>query len=283
MRPLALAAAALLLAGCSASEGPSIVEQAADALDGGPSPEELARMPGRIAGVVTDESLTPVAGATLTLLRENVSVTSDAAGAFRFENLPAGSYLLQGRAAEHETRTVAVPVRNATTMEVNLTLPYRPTPEPHHETAELAGFLSCGARYALPDGAEDGVDCGSADPNHQDAFEARVGEGGRNVVIELSYDPEESPGARRLALHAETVGYGALDQDLGSAEGEGYARLVVPRDVMEKFYVEGGLVRVEVRMLPSATQPAVALQQRFTVYVTTFYVEEGPADFRVAP
>lgn len=281
MRAL-LVAAALLLAGCSAREGAdaSVLGQAADALAGGPSEEELARTPGAIEGVVTTESLAPIGGATVTLVRENATATTDAGGLFRFASLPTASYLVQARADGFATRTVAVAVRNGTVMEVNLTLARAASAEPYAETVEIAGFLSCGVRLAGPDGAEEGADCASADPNHADSFETRVGDRTRMVVVELSYDPEANPAARRLVLRAETVGYGHSDVELGSAVADGYARIVVPPAVADKYYPEGGALRVLVSMDASGG-PAVALQTRFTVYVTAFYVEPGAGSFSV--
>lgn len=286
MRPLLALVLALsaLAAGCTGQgdEG-GAAQQAARLLDTGPTAEELARTPGSIEGIVHTVALKPIGGAAVRLVRENVTATTDAGGFFRFADLATTSYLVEASAEGYVTRTVVASVRNGTVLELNVTLDEAIVVLPYKETRELAGFLSCGARVAPPGAEEMGADCAAADPNHRDRFEFDVAADGKLVVIELAWDVAQSPGVPRLRLHAETVGYGAMDEDLGVASGEGYARLVVPQSVMEKYYPEGGRLRATVSMAPDeATPPAeAAARTEFSVYVTTFYVEAGAEDFTV--
>lgn len=276
----ALLAVAVLLAGCSSpeGEGPSI-QGAVDAVLG----EEIdpAKVPGAIQGVVTDPALAPIGSATILLVREERVTVSDASGLFVFADLAPGSYLVQASAAGYATRTVSTQARNGTLTTLNLTLDPDLTPNPHPETLEMRGFLSCGAQVEGPLG-EQGADCAAADPNHKDLIEFQVNDLGKNVVLELVWDTAKDPATKRLNLHVETVGYGALDEDLGNVTGEGYVRLVVPQEVMEKYYPEGGMIRARITMDPDEGAPAVAaFQTAFTLYATIFYVEPGPADHSV--
>lgn len=276
----ALLTAAIVLAGCSSPEGEGpTLQGAVDAVLG----EEVdpATLPGAIQGVVTDAALAPIGGATVLLVREERVTTSDASGLFVFADLSPGSYLVQASATGYETRTVSTAARNGTLTTLNLTLAPDLTPAPHATTMEMRGLLSCGAQVEGPLG-EQGADCAAADPNHKDLFEIHVGDLGKNVVLELVWDTAKDAATKRLNLHVETVGYGALDEDLGNVTGEGYVRLVVPQPVMEKFYSEGGIVRARVTMDPDEGAPAVAaFQTAFTVYATVFYVQPGPADHSV--
>ena len=52
---------------------------------------------GMMDGIVTDTSLTPIAGATITLLGSSVSTTTGANGRFRITALPAGEYVVMAR------------------------------------------------------------------------------------------------------------------------------------------------------------------------------------------
>lgn len=270
-----LLALAILAAGCVGSEEAPALEKAAELVTG-PSPEELARTPGTLQGLVLTPSLGPIAGAKVAFLRQNGSATTDASGFFRLERATTGPHLLSVSAAGYTNRTVLANARNGTVMEVNITLEPAPSRVPYQEERELQGFLSCGL---LAPGHQ-GVDCASADPNHRDVFEFDVAPRGKQVVLELVWDAEGNPGARTLRLSAETVGYGAEDLDLGNATGEGHARVTVDRAVMEKFYPEGGLLRARVALTNEGTPPVgLAAQTRFTLYVTTFYHEPGPADY----
>lgn len=262
--------AALLLAGCAKEEAP-LTEAVAAVV--GPSAEELARMPGALQGIVHTPALEPVPNATLRIARENRTAVTDAVGHFRFDDLPAGQHLVTVEAAGFATRSVLAAARNGTVLEVEILLEPTGSMEPYAETRELAGFLSCSLRAA---GASH--DCASADPNHRDIFEFELQPEGKLVVLELAWDAEANPTAPELTLAAETVGYGAQDMDLGNATGAGRVRLVVPTEVLEKYYPEGGIMRAHVSLPPSSA-PTLAAQTRFVVYVTTFYHEAGPEDF----
>lgn len=287
MRPLiALTVLAVLLAGCTGGgddDGGSLAQQAAELVQTGPTAEELARTPGSIEGVVQTASLAPIAGATVRLVRENATVVTDPSGFFRFANLATTTYLVEASADGYLTRTLSTSARNGTVVDLNITLDPAVIVAPHKETRELAGFLSCGARATTPEGDTHGGDCAAADPNHRDRFEFDVMPDGKLTVIELTWDTEANPGLPMLRLVAETVGYGAMDELLGDEVGEGYARVVVPQSTMEKYYPEGGRMRVVVSMAPESSTPpvAVAAQSSFTVFVTTFYVEPGSPDFAV--
>ena len=70
-----------------------------------------------VAGVVTDPTGAPVAGAGVTLLSPLGSIAattrSDAAGGFRFEAVPSGSYVLSAELSGFATRRLAVQVDGA--------------------------------------------------------------------------------------------------------------------------------------------------------------------------
>jgi carboxypeptidase family protein len=75
--------------------------------------------------VVTTSTLAPVAGAQVTLLGAGRTVRTDTAGAFRFDSLVAGAYLIQVRGLNDETPLTQVPLgrREVVELEVKLGKP----------------------------------------------------------------------------------------------------------------------------------------------------------------
>lgn len=283
MRPLsaALLVLALIATGCVGKDDggdPNALESAVAKVTG-PTDEELRRTPGSIEGLVLTPDVAPIAGATVTLLRENVTTTTDGGGFFRFSGLANGAYLVSASAEGHRTRTAQATATNGTVYVINLTLEPAPVPTPFVEQRELEGFLSCGLVADAAD-ARHRPACAAADPNHRDTFEVDLLPGGQTVVLELVWDTEANPGAQRLSLHAETVGYGAMDQDLGEIVGEGYARLEIPTPIMEKYYPEGGRYRVKVTLDTIGDAPVgAAIQTSFTVIASAFHHEAAPSGF----
>lgn len=274
----ALVLLALLVAGCTSQPSqPSAAQQAVSALRGSQPEPPL----GSIDGVVLSPSLEPVVLARVTLMRENVSTRTDAAGAFHFMELRASTYLLSVEAEGFVTRSFYANTMNGAATAVNVTLERAPKKEPFFETRELAGFLSCGLDVTTP-AVPERVDCASADANHRDSFEIGVGPDLRMVVLELVWSVKDNPGASRLGLSAKTLGFGASDASLGNVTGAGYARIVVSSDIASKYYTDGGSLRASIRLVSDGSPPAeAALQTKFTLYATAFYVSAGPADFTV--
>ncbi|HUR70310.1 MAG TPA: carboxypeptidase regulatory-like domain-containing protein [Candidatus Thermoplasmatota archaeon] len=279
MRVLALALALALAAGAGCvgkdKEGGGNVPQALQQL-AGPSADELARTPGTIGGIVHTAALEPVVNATIEAPRLSLRATTDAAGTFRLDGLATGEHLLSISAVGFVTRSVTVQAQNGTTLQVDVVLERAPSVEPYAQTRELQGFLSCSALVA-----GEARDCASADPNHRDEFEFELASGGRNAVLELSWDASATPAAQEMTLFVETVGYGAQDIDLGNATGVGYARVEVPQPIMEKYYPEGGLMRARIALAPGDAPVSAAAQVSFTVYATVFYHGAAPAGYTV--
>lgn len=279
MRVLALLLALAFAAGCTSKGGedasdPTLTEAVSQLT--GPSEEELARTPGVLQGIVHTPGLTPIFAARVFEARLEIAATTDEAGFFRMPGLVTGEHLLSIMAEGYATRSIVVDTRNGTTVEVNVSLEPTPPNEPYLETRELQGFLSCAALVA-----GQARDCASADPNHRDIFEFELANNAKLVVLELVWDADATPTASTMRLAVETVGYGAQDLDLGDATGSGYARIVVPQPVMEKYYPEGGLMRATVTLAEGETPISVAVQASFVVYVSVFYHEPGDAAFTI--
>ena len=79
---------------------------------------------GTLSGVVLNHADgTPLAGATVTVMGQPLTATTDAVGAYRFDGLPVGSYRIRASAAgKADSLSADAPVRAALTTKVNFRL-----------------------------------------------------------------------------------------------------------------------------------------------------------------
>lgn len=102
---------------------------------------------GVIRGIVIDASVTPVAGATVTLQGSGASTTTNGNGAFGFSGLEPGSYFLTvekpGFATVQSSTSVVAGVDEPPVLKV--LLERIPGTQPFVEDLFLAGYLTCGA------------------------------------------------------------------------------------------------------------------------------------------
>lgn len=144
MRLLAASLVVLALSGCS-SKGTPEPEPVGDF-----SGLELAATAttGVIRGIVVDEAIRPIAGATLALSGEagpKQTLSADD-GVFGFDGLPAGTYFVQaskpGFATVQVSADVAAGVAEPDIVKVLLTAD--PATRPYVETYTFEGYLECG-------------------------------------------------------------------------------------------------------------------------------------------
>jgi hypothetical protein len=77
---------------------------------------------GTIEGIVTDTSLAPLAGASVTILRPNVRVETEASGRFRIPRIPAGQYIVIVRHLGHRPASGIIEVPANDTARLNYML-----------------------------------------------------------------------------------------------------------------------------------------------------------------
>lgn len=145
MRPIlvVLAFIALSLAGCSDGSSPPADDD--DPFDDLPQ-DPVSADKGLIRGIVIDPSIVPVEGATVTLLGANKEATSNADGAFVFNDLDPGTYFLEvskvGFSKVQASTTVVAGVAKPDIVKVQIDR--LPGTEPRVETYEDVGFIVCG-------------------------------------------------------------------------------------------------------------------------------------------
>ncbi len=134
--------ASLALAGCAAPTptGPADDDFALD------DELEATEETGVIRGLVVTPSIEPVDGATITLLNMGRSTTSNADGAFGFDQLAPGTYFMEvahdGYNGTQASATVVAGVDRPPVVRVLLTP--NPTTQPYIEALSFTGYLACG-------------------------------------------------------------------------------------------------------------------------------------------
>ena len=175
MRSVALVALLLsaVLAGCA--DGADPTSTANDLVDEGEFANlQATSQTGVIRGVVVDEAIRPIAGATVSLpvggLNRNTT-TSDA-GAFGFDGLEAGTYFLTVskpgfKGVQQSTEVVA---GDSQPPLLKVLLVMDPTTTPYFQVVTWTGYLECSLRIGVPGTTGVGVnacnDVGNQDVNY---------------------------------------------------------------------------------------------------------------------
>lgn len=292
MRPLVLAVAAMLAAGCLGG-----------GTGGGGGTEVVATSTGVLRGVVVDEAIRPLAGANLSLTlpdgtARNATTADD--GLWSFPDLPAGAYVvstvLAGYVEQLTPANVTAGVTDPPAVRIVLVVDQRIVAA--IDAYVFDGFLQCSftavaARQACDADVALQPACGLAgncpDNLTEDAFMAvhsLARPGVSYIQSELNWEASSDLGSSLGAIP------GALDPATGAVQDyvgvEGSAPLVVPLpgDVANALAIGNGrdyAVRVFGGYVDGTAPPCLpspagcqwgvgaALQQRFTVVTHVFY------------
>lgn len=128
---------AVAMAGCA---GEATIEEEPEAFQ---SLQADAKT-GVIRGVVVDESITPVPGATVDVMPGELSTVTDEDGAFGFSNVEPGVYFLTATAADHSEMQTSVEVAaGVETPEITrMMLTYQPPALPYIQTLTTDMLMS---------------------------------------------------------------------------------------------------------------------------------------------
>ena len=293
----------VLLAGCSGGG------QQAEATDDGfgDLEVEVTATTGAIRGIVVDERITPIEGASITLRGPNVeqAATSDVEGRFRFSNLAPGSYFLEVTSPLHQSAqtTVDVVAGVAEPPVTKVLLSRLFAQEPFVEQYKHDGFIQCnqaGVGYAtapcitdftglvtgngvVPPGC---TQAGCAPQlrqvqQEQRGFHVAVGQGWQALIWELTWD-ESSDTFERMGL---TVSYNVTQRcachNYASVGGTDPVRVQIDlgEDHEDSADNEPDLIPPEGRpdlyyfvgVRSSGGVPALAVNQPFQLFATFFY------------
>jgi hypothetical protein len=274
--------ALVLVAGCAGSEAP------------GPAPEDFEELEleatetkGVIRGVVVDDAIRPIAGATIDLrgAAGERSTTSSPEGLFGFDQLDPGTYFLQVSRLGYRTTQTSVEVvagideppiaRVLLATDLSFVAPY-------FEQYVFEGFIECSTGAAAGGGYAYLSACSSSDelfPNDKFATSYVLGDYPDWVQSEMTWestqalsrslahnfhypDPDETDGQKDLTAEGESPLLNTMDNETAKEYVEGLD------------FQEGDNLTLRMRVFTRATDgtgPALTFQQRFTVYTTVFY------------
>lgn len=277
---LAVAAALglALLAGCTGHGG------------SGPSAAPAAGTKERpaLSGFVVDAALHPMPGANLTIAALNATTRSDGNGHYAFTALPSDQVMVVTATLESfrvQSRAVSIPKGSAVVL--NFTLEAVPVLKPSMDVQKGPGFLSCQVTTTV-DQSDRSVDCGGPGLGvSQDSWSFNVGPNLRGVVIETVWNAT-TPGSQFLNVTVTTEGLGDQQAVLSQVQGVSILRAEVNQSQAKKYYDQGGSIRVVVAVATDAadqelpSSAALALQQSYVTYATSFYVEAPPSGYSIA-
>ncbi len=137
--PVILILLSALLAGCSDSGESKADDAPVDDL-------QSTATTGVIRGIVLDETITPIAGVTVTIPSQaNATSTSDAEGRFGFDGLEGGTYILEALKVGHQTvrATAKVVAGVDDPLTIKVTLPRLPETVPYIIPIHVNGLMNC--------------------------------------------------------------------------------------------------------------------------------------------
>lgn len=276
--------AALLFAGCAGGGAGS----------GGPddlTPDlDVTSTTGGIRGVVVDEAVRPIKGATVEITSPAKSVTTDETGVFTFSGLEAGTYFVK---ASHplydlQQQNVEVQAGVADPKPVKFLLTRIVLQDPYYYTLKFDGFIVCSANvnhvgYSEECGEGVGVPgvgrVGGQDGNMVQ-FDFTIGAGAKTIVTEQVWEPTSDAGrAFFTPVSTEWVcdpfcggnrlvtmdGPSPLTAHIDSEKLEGLE--YVPDETIFTMFTYASL---------DSNEFGAVLNQKFTNFVTVFYHVPAP-------
>lgn len=278
---LALALAAVALAGCSGSP-------AAD-----PLTPDAARETMTIVGLVQNETFAPIPGAHVFVRLTDLNASTDAGGLFTFTGLPLSPYVVDVVADGFGNATLTAEPRLNVSLTFILAPPSTETPPP--VLVHFQGNLQCAFEAAIITPSCDTLIDETGQSLFEDisTFEAGVNQGWTGVVIDVDFDPSAHPGLAGLRLTLQ----GRNDADkLTTYEQYGrfydsgpFSVLVQPGGTYEdgNLPVPANATSLQLEVYPHShgyhpggaglLGAGAAMNVQFDLYVTAFYgpIPEG--------
>lgn len=220
---------------------------------------------GAVSGVVVDETIRPLAGATVALL-EMPEIITAADGRFVFNDLEPGLVLIQVSAEGYETTQASATIVAGEVTIVKVYLPRDASPQPYHTTYKFDAFVDASVGIA-----NWGVDLFAGDivPTCQCAFNFSVDQQPAGFVLEAVWDDSiagkpTGPTEYYFSLNSDepfevdsayvtTPAHWVADASLFPPEARDYTVSLYPDDVWPAY------------------------NQAYEFFVTVFYLEGPPA------
>lgn len=219
---------------------------------------------------MTDEQ-TPVSAATVTLAPSGRVSTTDAAGAFGFAGVAAGTHTLTVSKPGFVATDQVVDVVGDATADVTVTLSPVPSLAPRTEYTPVDGMIACGVSTPVVTST-----WSCADANHKAYVAVNVSAGVRATVHETVWESGSALTGQELLTRLY------FDGQMRDRIG-GPSPLV--RSV-DGYDVQGALEvgeQVYVNFADVGNPLIVAYQQSFTTHFTAFYHQDAPDGYSALP
>ncbi|MEK6974863.1 MAG: carboxypeptidase-like regulatory domain-containing protein [Candidatus Thermoplasmatota archaeon] len=264
MRLAWLLALSALLAGCSGGASKGTDDEPGTVVDAGGGTAT-----GFLDGVVVDPAIRPIGGANITLEPLGLSAVSGDDGAFRFEALAAGSYLVSAQRPGFIASQVTVSIgtgRETVRLELQ---PDQPT-EPFPITQQFTGNVR--ASTGLAGAFMDSLDPTGTTGSCSCTFEVAADAGLSRLVLEATWTDwmADPTGPTEFVWQIK-----ALDANGTTAQGQGPApirRVLGSLDFPAAGFRLAQAPGFSVSIYPDAVWPAVS--QQYDAYLTLWY--RGP-------
>ncbi|MEK6984951.1 MAG: carboxypeptidase-like regulatory domain-containing protein [Candidatus Thermoplasmatota archaeon] len=286
---VAVALVAALLSGCASTGSPASLDASASASTASVA-DTLS-----IRGVVVDEQIAPISGATLTLLESNVTTQSDAGGTFSFPPQGSKLYTVVAEADGYAGATlIARP--GETQLEFVLSID-RAAIGPFNTTVSFNGHFDCAAEYLIIPG-DCGIilsEVGQPDPffANESTFFLDTEPDWRTIIVDVAFEGQPTFDGLRVTLRgqsdAASVGtyeqygrfHGSESYTFRIEPGQSYPDGAGPMpENATKFKMEVYPQGYGWHALPIPLLGVGAGQNiEFQIIATVFYVESAPADF----
>jgi hypothetical protein len=301
MGPKTLLACLLLtaftLSGCSGGNETPESSRAEELAEGAPE-IVVTETTGGIRGVVVDEAVRPIAGATVEVVGTDKKMVTDETGLFSFSGLEAGPYFIKASHplydVQQQSAEVAAGVANPAPVKILLTRVV--LQDPYIQTLKYDGFIVCSANAVVPGvggllseecGEGVGVPCTVPPPvgcqrvggqgNNNVQFDFTIGAGAKTIIVEKAWEPTSDAGK---ALYSPiATEWSCLPtcsgNYLGEMDGESPIYAAMSNDTFEEEVVPDETI-ISVFTWASPSYSGTVLNQKYTDFVTVFYGLPAP-------
>lgn len=284
-----LVVATLLLAGCTSDSGsPS----GGNAGENAP-PIEATATTGGIRGVVVDDRITPIKGATVSITPGDKTLETGEDGLFAVSGLEPGEYFIRASHplysdAQQSTSVVA---GEANPKAVKIQLVRSVFENPYYQTLTYDGFIVCSINIIVLLSEECGegvgtpcevpaVGCqrvGGQDGNNVQ-FDFTIGAGAKTLVVEKYWEPTSEAGT---ALYSPiSTAWSCLPVCSGNRvseiEGESPLYTTIDNATLEAEEILPDETVISIFTWASPETTGAVLNQKYTDYVTVFYHVPAP-------
>lgn len=282
-RIVAVLLIAVMLAGCGSKDNSGVSEPP----EGPSASVDSADGDDQLHGWVLDGKFQPIEGAVVTVHGYNVTSRTGPAGYYGFSGMETDTLLtVQVEAEEFKPQTRAITLLPDSQTLVNFTLLPVPVATPYDEVHAMTAHIECGAVFVTQESRQP-YDCSAAGAVDNRVWEFTVNGNVATIVVEAFWDYDTQL-AEHLNLTVETVNLGIFDEILAENEGQSPLQGIVTNEQSNRFYRQGGTVRVSVDIgrniddEEAGIGAGVAVDQEVQLIATVFYVAPAPPGYTAA-